>query len=682
LKIKELFEENPGKNVLLSGNEAFARGIFEAGVEFSANYPGTPLNEVADSLKYLSETSENFTFDYSINEKVALESSIGASWANKRSIVMFKHLGLNVAADPLHTFPYSGINGGMIILCGSDPGILSSTNAQDNRLYSYHTKIPIIEPGTVQECKNYIKEGIKLSEEFKIPVYVHITARLCHGHGIVKYDKIESNRGEGKFEKNPDRYINTLKRAIKNQKKYFDKIQSLRKNKEIAERFSLIKKFKNQNTNDDQISGIGIITSGICYAYTIEACEMLKINPPILKLGLLYPLNQSIIQKFIKENNLKTVLIVEELEPFIERNVKEIVWNINSDLREVVIHGKDFIPSVGELEVSTIIEFLSKFFPNSNNYLLKEIKDKEKALDEILKNLPLRQPTFCPGCQYRPIFYALKKVIDDLQKTKGIETIFAGDIGCYTLVESYPFELLDWVISMGSGIGIANGMSQFLKKNQKLIAYIGDSTFFHTGIQPLLNAIKNDLDLTILIFNNYWTAMTGHQETLSTPRDLIMRYGSKSKIDLRGINISKFLKDLNIPKLEIIDSLNIEHLRKVFYKILMDSGLRVILINQECALERKHRTKRSKSERELGEKIETFYTISKSCPKCNECIEYYGCPAIDVSSEEKEDSFYYIDEEKCLPNICEGMCRRICENNMIRKTIIYHNLRKTEEEEE
>ena len=182
MELSELFEDSPGKRVLMSGNEAFARGIFESGVRFAANYPGTPLSEVGDYLKFLSETSEDFTFDYSLNEKVALESCIGASWSGVRTVAMFKHLGLNVASDPLHTFPYSGTNGGMLILCGGDPGILSSTNAQDNRLFSLHTKIPMIEPGTIQECKDLIKKGLQISEKYNVPIYLHVTTRLCHSH--------------------------------------------------------------------------------------------------------------------------------------------------------------------------------------------------------------------------------------------------------------------------------------------------------------------------------------------------------------------------------------------------------------------------------------------------------------------------------------------------------------------
>ncbi|MEJ2277949.1 MAG: thiamine pyrophosphate-dependent enzyme [Candidatus Lokiarchaeota archaeon] len=260
-------------------------------------------------------------------------------------------------------------------------------------------------------------------------------------------------------------------------------------------------------------------------------------------------------------------------------------------------------------------------------------------------------------------------------------------MGCYTLVEAYPFELLDWVVSMGSGIGIANGMAHVLGKNQKIVAYIGDSTFFHTGIQPLLNAIKNDLDFTILIFNNYWTAMTGHQEDLSTPREIIKRFGTNSQIDSRKIDLTKFLENLNIPKLIISEAYNIEKLEKLFHKALLEKGLKVILINQECALERKHRNKRQRDKLKSSKNVETYYTISKSCPKCNECIEYFGCPAINISNKKKsenldgqEEEFYYIDETKCVPEICLGMCKTICKDNMIRKTIVYHKNEKKREE--
>ncbi|MFX1339498.1 MAG: thiamine pyrophosphate-dependent enzyme, partial [Promethearchaeota archaeon] len=492
----------------MSGNEAFARGIYESGVKFAANYPGTPLSEVGDYLKYLSETCEDFTFDYSLNEKVALESCVGASWAGVRSITMFKHLGLNVAADPLHTFPYSGTNGGMLILCGGDPGILSSTNAQDNRLYSLHTKIPILEPATVQECKDFIKEGLNISELYSIPIYIHVTTRLCHSYGVVNYGGIEIPPKTGYFQKNPTRYVNTLHKALTNQKKYFNTISQIAKNKKL---FYLFNKVKTEqipvNLESLKDQKIGIITSGICYSYVIQACHKLKINPPILKLGLVFPINKQEICHFANLFSLKTLLVVEELEPFIESFSKSVFCNFCDIKQDLEIHGKDYIPNTGELNTEMIMNFLSNFFQIKNKSLFEDIDRKKEALEEFIPELPIREPTFCPACQYRPIFYILKKTVQDIEKRTGTEFIYAGDIGCYTLSEAYPYQMLDWVISMGSGIGIANGMAHVIDpEKQKLIAFIGDSTFFHTGLQPLLNAIKNDIDLTVIIFNNYWTA--------------------------------------------------------------------------------------------------------------------------------------------------------------------------------
>ncbi|MFX1238468.1 MAG: hypothetical protein ACFE8P_12210, partial [Promethearchaeota archaeon] len=360
-EVSEIFIDAPGKKVLMSGNEAFARGIFEAGVRFSANYPGTPLSEIGDSLKYLSETTTNFTFDYALNEKIALESCIGVSWAGLRSVTMFKHVGLNVAADPLHTFPYSGTNGGMVILCGGDPGILSSTNAQDNRLYSLHTKIPIIEPATVQECKDFMIEGLKLSEDFRIPIYIHVTTRLCHSQGIVEYGKIKKTNENGRFEKDPSRYVNTLWKALSNQKHYFEIVSQVAKNKKIQQKFNNIKWRSSKEK-------IGIISSGICYSYVVEACHELDISPPILKLGLIFPINRTKILEFASKYNLETILIIEELEPFIEMTIKEIFREYSDKFKSINIQGKEKLPRTGELGTESVIMFLSEQFM---------IKDKE-----------------------------------------------------------------------------------------------------------------------------------------------------------------------------------------------------------------------------------------------------------------------------------------------------------------
>ncbi len=664
MKISELFEDSPGKKGLMSGNEAFARGIFESGVKFAANYPGTPMSEVGDYLNYLSGTNEDFTFDYSLNEKVALESCIGASWAGVRTIVMFKHLGLNVAADPLHTFPYSGVVGGMVILCGGDPGILSSTNSQDNRLYSLHTKIPIIEPSSVQECSAFIKEGFKLSELYDIPVYIHVTNRLCHSHGIVTYGEIEKPKEKGHFDKNPKRYINTLWKALDNQKKYFKKVAQIARNKKLYYLFNQVKKIQikesSKSLNNKQI---GILTSGVCYSYVIQACHKLHINPPILKLGLIFPINREEICHFANEYNLNKLLVVEELEAFIETLTKRVFCNFCDAQRDLEIHGKDFLPNIGELNTDMIINFFSKHFKIQNEDLLENIRQKEEFLAGILPKLPIREPTFCPGCQYRPVFYALKKIENELKKEE-LELIYGGDISCATLSEAFPFETIDWVVCMAAGVGIADGMVQVLNpKKQKIVAFMGDSTFFHSGIQPILNAIKNNIDITILILYNYWTAMTGHQPHMGTPQGIIRKSSQKAE---NRLDLIKILKSFNIQNLTITSSFNIEKLERIFSTEIKKSGVKVIIIEEECTIEKKRRIS-------PREGYEVYYSITDSCVKCNECIEILGCTAIDPIIFQ-DDIKYKINETRCIPYICPGVCKQTCKNNAIKKTEIFREL--------
>ncbi len=677
LKLSELFQNSPGRKVILSGNEALARGIFESGVKFAANYPGTPLSEVGDCLNYLAQILEGFTFDYSINEKVALESCVGASWAGAKAVAMFKHMGLNVAADPLHTFPYSGTNGGMLILCGGDPGISSSTNAQDNRLYSLHTKIPFIEPATIQECKDFISLGLRFSELYRVPIYVNLTSRICHSSGIVVLGEIQKISSNTSFIKDPDRFINTLQRALTNQKKYFKIIQQISKDKKLFHLFNKIKTFEiNSNDIAAQNKGIGILTSGVCYGYVIQACRKLQINPPILKLGLVFPINREEICEFSNTHNLKKILIVEELEPFIETFSKRVFCNFCDAKRDLEIYGKDFLPSTNELNTDLVMRFFIKHFTVKNQHLLNEMDQKELAIKEIVPGLPLRDPTFCPGCQYRPVFYALKKSTEDFEKKYKKSPIYAGDIGCYTLSESYPFQLLDWVICMGAGIGIANGMSTVIDKTkQHLIAFIGDSTLFHCGFQPLFNAIKNGLEMTIVIFNNSWTAMTGHQEHAGTPLDLIQSKKERDISRKKALSLVDIVKATCTENVTVTDAYNIEKVRRIFLENFSKKGTKIIIINEECALEKGRRLK-NLLKGKIGAKTETFYGISESCAKCNECIEFLGCPAINAEHiEGSSDVKYYIDESRCIPDICPGICKTVCKNNMIKKSIFNPHLK-------
>ncbi|MFO8020764.1 MAG: indolepyruvate ferredoxin oxidoreductase subunit alpha [Promethearchaeia archaeon] len=677
MKISELFEDNPKKKGLMSGNEAFARGIVEAGVGFAASYPGTPLSEVGDYLNDFSRREDSgITYDNAINEKVALEECIGSAWSGIRAVAFYKHLGINVSADPLHTFPYSGVNAGLVILCGGDPGILSSTNAQDNRLYSLHTKIPIIEPATVQECKDYIKQGLRISELYEIPIYVHVTTRLCHSYGVVEYGEIQTSQDhqkKGYFKRDPSRYINTLKKAQNNQKNYFKKISKFAQDKKVFHLMNKVVNFqeKEASSQNSKEYKTAILTSGICYSYVIQACHKLNISPPIMKLGLIFPVNRQEICKFADENNLDKLLVVEELEPLIETFSKETFCNFCDARREEEIHGKDFLPNVGELSTDIIMKFFAKHYDIKNKYHLKRIAQKDKALQEFLPKLPMREPTFCPGCQYRPVFYALKNATSEFKEETGIEYIYGGDIGCYTLSESYPFQLIDWVVCMGAGVGISNGLAQTIDLNkQKIIAFIGDSTFYHTGMQPLLNAIKKNLDILVVIFNNYWTAMTGHQTHFGTPK----RFREKEKHKQRQFDLSGLIKSMGVDQLTVTGAYNVEKLEKIFYRNVQKTGIKVIIINEECALEKKSRLrKEEKSTDKENKKI--YYKILDTCVKCNECIEYLGCPAINakyMTKENKEGELeYYIDQTRCVPDLCRGVCKSVCKNNAILKTIIY-----------
>jgi indolepyruvate ferredoxin oxidoreductase alpha subunit len=338
---------------------------------------------------------------------------------------------------------------------------------------------------------------------------------------------------------------------------------------------------------------------------------------------------------------------------------------------------------VGELSTDIIMNFFSKFFNIKNKSLFDDIRKKEKRLEEVLSNLPIREPTFCPGCQYRPIFYSLKKRVENFERETGKSIIYGGDIGCYTLSEAYPYEMIDWIICMGAGIGIANGLAQTIDlQKQKLIAFIGDSTLYHTGIQPILNAVNNNLEILILIFNNYWTAMTGHQTHFGTPQDV----SKKDLSEKNGYSLPKLLEALNIRDLTVTRAYNIEKLEKLFDLYLKKKGVRIIVINEECALKKKRRIKNEL--RQTNEQI--YYKITDACVQCNECIETLGCPAInakirkdnDQPQQGERDLIYYIDESHCIPQICPGICKDVCKNNAILKTIIIPPQEKKKKAEE
>lgn len=739
--IKPLYSNNIQKEskLLVSGNEALTRGLIEGGIGFAATYPGTPVSEVGDFLYEWSKLddprSKQFIFDYAINEIIALEEAIGASWSGVRSTAIFKHLGMNVASDALHPIMYSGIGGengaGMLIICGGDPQSSSSTNAEDVRLYSKHTKIPILFPSSPEELRRFTKIGFELSEAIDLPIMIYTTPKLNFETGIINLDPLKplkikpqkDTRSKGeknehkipRFERDMNRYVNAIHFAIHNQKKLLSKIKFLedfefsnmnlqkvdfKKNLQdkLVEIFGTLEQTINLKKKEKNHSKISIISGGLPFSLTMEVLSSLGLEEqiPILKINMLYPLNKQKILNFVKKFDPEKIIIIEELEPFIEESVKNILYD-----RGILIPiiGKSEFPQYGELTTDIIKEKLIK---------LIGIKPDESfhafinQFNEFQIKIPIREPTFCPGCSHRNVFYALRKVADKLKKKKNIDVVFGGDIGCYTMGMSAPYSAMDWLISMGAGIGIANGVGRvfehFHNNQQRIVALIGDSTFFHSGIQGLLNILKQNLNVTVIILNNYYVAMTGHQPTFTTINrgdQLDPNIGFQFK----QLSLTKFVENLTETDVTQVHGYQIPMMKKIFEDIIgkdplenMDekkkgkySNTNIIVVNSECALMTKKRASKNwEKPRGILRGPEYYVQISDYCPKCNECFIKLGCTAIKYLKDKDNEGSYVIDESSCLREYCNA-CIDVCENNCIKKTVINPNLikngieRKTED---
>ena len=437
------------KEKLLSGNEAIARGAYEAGVKVACSYPGTPATEINETLaKY-----EEIYTEWSVNEKVALEIGFGACYGGKRAIVSMKHVGLNVAADPLFTISYTGVNAGLVIVTGDDPGMFSSQNEQDSRNYAKFAKIPMLEPSDSQETKNFTKLAFDISEEFDTPVLIRLTTRTSHSKSSVKLEQRKE------FQKN-------LKKDIK---KYVMMPSNARpRHVFVEERLKKLEDLSNHlNKTEYNNYDIGIITGGISYQYAKEAMP----NASFLKLNMSYPLPKKLIREFSEK--VKKLYVIEELDPFIEEQVKAL---------GISCTGKNEFPICDELNSELVNSVL-------NNKIYVRAED----------NVPKRLPQWCDGCPYYVLFAALK----DLNLN------IIGDVGCYTIAALKPFNALDVQLNMGLSIGSSFGVEKACK--EKNIAVIGDSTFLHSGLTALINIFSNKSDGTVIILDNGGTAMTGLQ---------------------------------------------------------------------------------------------------------------------------------------------------------------------------
>lgn len=509
---------------IMLGNAAIARGAYEAGVKVSAAYPGTPSTEISENIiKY----KEDIYAEWSPNEKVAMEVAIGASQSGVRALASMKHVGVNVASDPLFTISYSGVNGGLVLVAADDPGLYSSQNEQDTRMVARAGMIPVLEPADSEEARRFTKRAFELSEQYDTPVIVRITTRLAHSQGLVKLEERQDIPAKA-YQKDIAKNVMMPGNAIKRHLVVEDRLKRM-----AADGAQM-----DINEVSYQDRSIGVITSGIPYQYVKEVLP----GASVLKLGMVHPLPRKLIEEFAA--NVETLYIVEELEPVIEEQVKS--WGIKAI-------GKEIFTVQGEY---------------SANMLRKAILGEAISVDTPAQ-VPARPPILCPGCPHRSVYSVLKK----------LKIHAAGDIGCYTLGAVAPLHVVDTAVCMGASISTLHGMEKARGKEyiRDWVAVIGDSTFLHTGVNSLMNMVYNQATGTVMILDNSTTGMTGHQDHAATGKTLM---GNPTY----EINIMKLCQAMGIEHVYEIDAFDLAGLEALVKQETARDALSVIIAKSPCAL--------------------------------------------------------------------------------------------------
>ena len=510
------------KTIML-GNEAIARGAYEAGVKLSSAYPGTPSTEISE---YLAKYNEVYT-EWAPNEKVAAEVAIGASISGVRSLACMKHVGLNVASDPMYTFSYTGVNGGAVVVVADDPGMASSQNEQDTRMIARAAHIPVLEPSDSQEAKDFVKYGYELSEEYDTPVILRTTTKLAHSQSAVELcDRVEVEDKE---------YTRQLTKYVMMPASAIGRHLAVEAREERMAKDAASFPFNKMEINDTKI---GFITCGIAYQYVKEVCP----NASVLKLGLVNPISRELIESFIKQ--VETVYVFEELEPVIEEQVR--AWGF-------VVKGKELFTRQGEY---------------SANLLRRVLFGADEASFEK-QDAPARPPILCPGCPHRSVFSVLNK----------LKIHASGDIGCYTLGAVAPLSVIDTTICMGASISALHGMEKARGKEyiKNWVAVIGDSTFLHTGINSLINMVYNKATGTVMILDNRTTGMTGHQEHAATGKTL------KGE-DTYAIDLAELCHAVGVTNVIEVNSFDVKELERVLKESVNGDTLTVIIAKSPCVL--------------------------------------------------------------------------------------------------
>ena len=555
--------ETESKNLeLLSGNEAIARGAYEAGVSVATGYPGTPSTETLETLAHYDEVYCEWT----PNEKVAVEVAAGAALTGKRALAVMKHVGLNVAADPLMTLSYIGVEGGLVIMVADDPGMHSSQNERDTRNYARFAKIPILEPSDSQEAKDFARAAFEISERFKTPVILRSTTRISHCRSLVTLSSRKVLSRKAQFNKNPRRYVPVPVYGRLMRVKVEERLKKLKAYAESCSQNKIINREKKR----------GVITSGIAYQYVAEEFAQAS----ILKLGLSFPFPDELIRRFAAQ--FKEVVVVEELDNFLEEHIRSL---------GIETKGREYFFGIGELNPDRVAQGRRKI--DNPEESVGQIEEKEKVF-----SLPARPPVFCPGCPDIGLFYALSQ----------IDCVVTGDIGCYSLGVFPPYERMDTIVCMGAGVTLCQGMDKAGLRDKPIIGVVGDSTFFHSGITGLLELSYNQGTSTIIVVDNRVTAMTGHQDHPGTGITL------KKKATYMAYP-EDFARACGIENVRIIDPLNFKETLRVLKEEVKKEAPSLIIARRPCVLKERQR--------------KISYVIDKEkCVQCGRCLKI-GCPAIE-----------------------------------------------------
>ena len=585
------------------GNEAIAQACLEAGVSVASTYPGTPSSEIGAVLEARKQETGLY-FEISTNEKVALEVAAAAAVSGLRSLVFFKHVGLNVASDPFVSLGYNGVKAGMVVLTADDPSLHSSQNEQDSRYYARLALLPIFEPSTPAEAHSMVIQAYELSEKLEVPVVVRTSTRVNHARGVVSVGEVRTAKSKGSFEKNPSRFVLVPANARRERLQQLDRMKATTAMAEESPLNFVIGEGK-----------VGVVASGVAYTYVREHLNGVK----VLKLGFSYPLPERMIERFI--SGLETVIVAEELSPLLEQDIIRLAKAVNPKLK---VFGK----------LSGHLPFAFEYSPDTlrglKGVVETDLPEKSVIVEEA--KLPPRPPVLCAGCPHRATFYALRKA---LGKRKAV---FSTDIGCYTLGVNPPMSMADYLLCMGSSVGAASGFSQSI--DDKVVAFIGDSTLFHSGIPGIVNAVFNDHRFLLVVLDNGTTAMTGHQPTPGT--------GRSQEIACKCIDIEAVVRGCGVEDVHTVDPYDIKATTAVFSRVLESDSLSVIISRHVCPL--------AKRKKGSGKPL-AFQVLTEKCTGCRTCIGQFTCPALALDGKKVQ----------ILAEACSGCgcCAQVCPKQAI-----------------